>query len=259
MLGSCIAEELLPFMHYVVHAKKLRALAENADLLAGQEYADYPTLSEKQLTDRLAEERTRAAALDDKTFKLTLSLSLGLTILSSTAAYVSSHLTVVAVSFAVSTIIGLSLLYTLIAGLLALSALRTLPSFGYGTRLLLEQKVPNATTLASHLARQEVMNLIRQIRNEAAYQALRNGLVLLFVALLLFAATLAYQASARPVAPPTTNDTTSPAAVTTGSSQSSVSSASAPPSNPSAASSSGPIASGPLRSSAAPVSSSSGT
>lgn len=36
------------------------------------------------------------------------------------------------------------------------------------------------------------MNSIRPLRNETAYQAVRNGLILLFAGILLFAATLAY-------------------------------------------------------------------
>lgn len=209
MLGSRITEELFPFVHYLVHAKRLRAKAASDDPVSGQEYADYPSLSETQLKDRLTEERSRAAALDDKTFKLTLSLSLGLTVLSSTTAYISSHIVLLPISLAITTIIALSLFYTLVAGLLALSALRTLPSYGYGTRLLLEQKTPNTASLAAHLVRQEIMNLIRQVRNEAAYQALRNGLVLLFVALLLFAATMAYQAVLSPTPPVTATTATS--------------------------------------------------
>jgi hypothetical protein len=209
MLASRVTEELFPFVHYLAHAKKLRAKAASADLVSGQEYADYPSLSETQLKDRLTEERTRAAALDDKTFKLTLSLSIGLTVLSSTTAYISSHIAILPISLTITTITALSLFYTLIAGILALSALRTLPSYGYGTRLLLEQKIPNTSNLAAHLARQEMMNLIRQVRNEAAYQALRNGLILLFVALLSFAATMAYQALLQPVPSATATSATS--------------------------------------------------
>lgn len=83
--------------------------------------------------------------------------------------------------------------YVLSAGFVALGALRTLPSYGYGTRFLLQQEDNAPSTVADALARQELMNNIRHLRNETAYQALRNGLILLFVAILLFAATLAYQ------------------------------------------------------------------
>ena len=90
-------------------------------------------------------------------------------------------------------IIGLGLFYVLAAGFVALGALRTLPSYGYGTQFMLQQQGNTQTILADALARQETMNIIRHLGNETAYQALRNGLLLLFVGILIFAATLTYQ------------------------------------------------------------------
>ena len=82
------------------------------------------------------------------------------------------------------------LLYVLLAGFVALGALRTLPSYGYGTQFLLPQK-DDQKVLAEALARQETMNIIRHLRNETAYQALRNGFwLLLFVGILIFAAEM---------------------------------------------------------------------
>ena len=76
----------------------------------------------------------------------------------------------------------------------SICALRTLPSYGYGTRFLLDQSVDPPQILADALARQETMNVVRHLRNEAAYQAMRNGLLFLFAGIMVFAGTLAYEA-----------------------------------------------------------------
>jgi hypothetical protein len=131
--------------------------------------------------------------MDEKTFKLTLSLSVGLTVLGSTAAFLVKTVLSATVQTALAVMIGLGLLYVLAAGFVALGALRTFQSYGYGTQFLLQQQEDAQNALADALARQETANNIRHLRNEAAYQAVRNGLFLLFAAFLVFAATLAYQ------------------------------------------------------------------
>ncbi len=193
MCFSRIAEELFPFAHYLVRQKRLRRQSESEDILNEQQFAGYSALSAQQLTQRLDEERQRASAMDEKTFKLTLSLSVGLTVLGSTAAFLVKAVSSAAVQTTLTIIIGLGLFYVLAAGFVALGALRTFPSYGYGTQFLLQQQGNAQNVLADALARQETMNNIRHLRNETAYQALRNGLFLLFVGILIFAAMLAYQ------------------------------------------------------------------
>ncbi|MFN3627700.1 MAG: hypothetical protein ACK4S3_07450 [Parvibaculum sp.] len=188
-----LVEELFPFPHYFVRARRQRRRCECPDILKKPDFKDYPTLSAEQLNERLKEERVRASALDDKTFKLTLSLSVGLTVLSSTAAFLIRAVTSPSIQATLTIAIGMALFYVLSAGFVALGALRTLPSYGYGTYFLLQQQSGTPNVVADALARQERMNNIRHLRNETAYQALRNGLILLFVALLVFAATLVYQ------------------------------------------------------------------
>lgn len=193
MYFSRIAEELFPFAHYFVRKKRLGRRSESEDILNEQQFAGYSALSAQQLTQRLDEERQRASAMDEKTFKLTLSLSVGLTVLGSTAAFLVKAVSSAAVQTTLTVIIGLGLFYVLAAGFVALGALRTFPSYGYGTQFLLQQQGNAQNVLADALARQETMNNIRHLRNETAYQALRNGLFLLFVGILIFAAMLAYQ------------------------------------------------------------------
>jgi hypothetical protein len=190
---SRIAEELFPFAHYLVHRRGQRRRYESDGILNDPAFSGYSCLSVEQLTDRLKEERQRASAMDDKTFKLTLSLSVGMTILGSTAAFLLEAISSAAMQTTLAITIGLGLFYILAAGFVALGALRTYPSYGFGTQFLLQQQGNTQKVLADALARQETINNVRHLRNETAYQALRNGLFLLFAAILIFAATLAYQ------------------------------------------------------------------
>lgn len=188
-----LVEEIFPFLPYLTRARQLQQRRECRDILKQRAFVDYVSLSVEQLNERLKEERARASALDDKTFKLTLSLSVGLTVLGITATFLIKLVASPSFQVLLTVIIGVVLFYVLSAGFVALGALRTLPSYGYGTEFLLQQRVGTLNVIAEALARQELMNTIRHLRNETAYQALRNGLILLFGSLLLFAATLAYQ------------------------------------------------------------------
>ena len=93
----------------------------------------------------------------------------------------------------VNFLIFLGLFYSIMADLVALGALRTAPRHGYGTSLFLKQDTLRKKILAESLARQEIINLVPQLRNEAAFQSLRNGLLLFVVVIVMFAVTLAHR------------------------------------------------------------------
>ena len=196
MIGiSRITEEIFPFAHYLKRKNRLRRRSNSNGILNCQGFDTHSTLPEEQLKDRLKEEHQRAQVMDEKTFKLTLSLSVGLTVVGSMAVPLIKAVSCAVVQIILAISIGASLFYVLAAGLVALGALRTSPSYGYGTQSLLElqQQENSQTYLAEILARQETMNTIRHLRNETAYQALRNGLWLLFTGILIFLTALAYQ------------------------------------------------------------------
>ncbi|MYG65100.1 MAG: hypothetical protein F4206_00005 [Gammaproteobacteria bacterium] len=182
MKFSRIFEEIFPFFQYIINSNILRKKSGRKDILSFPEFQEYVNLSEEQLTIRLKEERERAAFIDDKTFKLTLSLSIGLSILGLTAAFLAKAF----FADVVILIFGIGIFYILVAGFLALGALRTIPSFGYGTDFMLKSQDNPLSVLADSLARQETMNLIRHLRNEAAFQTLRNGLFMIFLGIFLF-------------------------------------------------------------------------
>ena len=128
--------------------------------------------------------------MDEKTFKMTLSLSVGLTVLGSTATFLVKKISLYEAQIALVALISLGLFYVLSSGFIALGALKTLPSYGYGTSSLLVVSDKRQRFLAECLACAEIINIIRHLRNEAAYQLLRNGLFLLFLAAAAFAVFL---------------------------------------------------------------------
>lgn len=186
-------EELFPVPFYLYNSRKLKKRAQCADLLKKRaEYAHYPELPLDQLSARLNEERSRAVALDEKTFKMSLSLTIGLTVVGTTSAVLVTGTKPAWLAYAVAVLIGLGVFYVLTGGFVALGSLRTQQSFGYGTQPLLLTEDERIALFADSLARQEIANQVRHLRNETAFQLLRNGFALLFLGLLLFGISKAF-------------------------------------------------------------------
>lgn len=179
-------EEIFPFLQYSFNKSRLQEQCDLENILSEKKFMKYAELPENLLRERLNEEHERASRIDEKTFKLTLSLSVGLSILGSFVAFFAKSV------WANETIIilGIGIFYLLVAGFIALGALKTLPFYGYGTNFALQIQTNTKTVLADALARQETMNLIRHLRNEAAYQTLRNGLSMIFIGIILLFAIL---------------------------------------------------------------------
>lgn len=179
-------EEILPFLHYVRRKKCAMLRAKCKRILEKHQFAQYASISTDDLLKRLCEERQRATAIDEKTFKMTFSISVGLTILGSTSAFLVDQILLPQVRIAFISLIVLGLFYVIASGFIALGALKTLPSYGYGTNILLIKPEKLQQVLAESLARAESINLVRHLRNETAYQSLRNGFILLFSAATTF-------------------------------------------------------------------------
>jgi hypothetical protein len=155
--------------------------------------ANYRELAVSDLEKSILEEHERSKLLDEKTFKMTLSLALGLTILGSVTAVLLRNVGESTIATLMRFGLALSIFYIFVGGSIALSSLRTLPTFGYGTGLKIDVKRANAPVevYIDALLRQEKANQIRQVRNEAAFQALRNGFVLFGIVLILYFLVLA--------------------------------------------------------------------
>ena len=191
---SQIAEQLFPFWNYCKYSKRLKKQCDVEVDPCAKELADYQKLPQEQLRQRLKEEHQRASAMDEKTFKLTFSLSVGLTVLGSTIAYLTQVIPSGMVQKFLIGVIGIGLIYILAAGFMALGAVRTRETYGFGTEFLLQlQQEENVqVVLADALACQEKVNIIRRNRNETAYQAIRIGFGALFVGIIVFLVTLMY-------------------------------------------------------------------
>ncbi|WP_413614774.1 hypothetical protein MRB56_12765 [Halomonas cupida] len=153
----------------------------------------YTALDVECLKKRIAEEHDRAIKIDDKTSKFTLGLSVSLTVLAAASGAFAKLIPTSPYGGIVSLACGLSSVYMLLAGITALGALKTLAIFGYGTHHELKNMGGGASYLSQTLYAQERMNIVRQLRNEAAYQSLRNGLIILLFTLVGSVVGLAYQ------------------------------------------------------------------
>lgn len=183
-LVNRVLEELFPFAAYCANARRLR---RTADQLVGSGNAnretEYQALGLENLRTRLDEEHARAVSIDEKTAKLTLTFSIAIALMSSVGSYFLDGLKG---SSAIAVIVGLTQLaavFALVSGLIAVRALTTLPTYGYGTKFALE--AADLSVVSRALMAQEKINALRHVRNEAAYQCLRNSLICLVMAIVL--------------------------------------------------------------------------
>lgn len=187
-------EELFPFITYFINWTHLQATMNSDNPPAPPDtLANYRELAVSDLEKSILEEHERSKLLDEKTFKMTLSLALGLTILGSVTAVLLRNVGESTIATLMRFGLALSIFYIFVGGSIALSSLRTLPTFGYGTGFKIDVKRANAPVevYIDALLRQEKANQIRQVRNEAAFQALRNGFVLFGIVLILYFLVLA--------------------------------------------------------------------
>jgi len=183
-------EEIFPFLFFYFRKRKLTKEIINETFASETSaYKSYYQLPEENLKSRIAEEHDRSKSMDDKTFKMTLAISFGLTILGSTASLLVKGMPNPELKVIVAIFAALSIFYSMTAGYTAIGALKTLPTYGYGTDFMIKGN-GDISVLVKALAAQEKMNIIRHLRNESAYQSLRNSMALLFFALMIFAVSL---------------------------------------------------------------------
>ncbi|ULR30030.1 hypothetical protein MJO48_16310 [Dickeya fangzhongdai] len=174
-----LTEEILPFIYFLCINNSRSKKLHDIDFSTFQYYLKLPN---EVLEQRLKDEHDRAVKIDDKTSKFTLGLSISLTIISATTSSIVKTLPNNQLNNWISFLFGLSSLYMLSGGLLALGTLKTLPRFGYGTTFEIDK---NSETLINSLIKQEKINILRHIRNELSYMSLRNGFILMLIALSL--------------------------------------------------------------------------
>jgi len=177
-----IFEEILPIFFFLKYKNSILKKIGDGNEIANKSKR-YEELGSDILNIRIKEEHERAIKIDEKTFKFTLGLSISLTVLAAASGSFVKFSPNTSYSVYISIIFEISSLYMLMAGITALGAIKTLATYGYGTDHFLNQKKIGDSYLAEALYAQERMNIIRHLRNESAYQSLRNGFLMLFIAL----------------------------------------------------------------------------
>lgn len=165
-------------------------LESSDEILKEPDYSRFIELDTDKLYRRLDDEDQRASAINEKTYKMALTLSVAITIIGFSLTEISDKIQYSVVGYIFFGLIVFGIIYSLISAGIALGALRTEPYYGNTTQLLLKEDAERQEILADCLARTEVRNLRRQHRNEVTYIGLRNGNILLLTALVLFVVSL---------------------------------------------------------------------
>ncbi len=172
-------EETLPFIPYCANRRKILAKLES--MKDSTDLSSYHTLSKEEVLNYIKKEHERADLIDSKTVKFTLTLAIVSVIISSTSTFVSKELPYGSLA---TILLVLSVAYMLIGVLISLGALGTLPKYGYGASFAVKAKIDNRFMYFA-LEAQEKINNLRHLRNEAAYQCVRNGFYLIIASYLL--------------------------------------------------------------------------
>ena len=167
---SRIAEETLPFAwYYLCSLPRIEASLERNAEQSRSDVAE--TLDPEQWAERLTDEHSRTIRLDGKADRCGL-VALGLSVPALVVFLISAN------PF-VGMVASVSLIHFLFALLMCMGSMRPAPTYGVGTAFMASPDFPEA------IIGQQNSNLIRQCRNEAAYQTARNGLILLSLAVVL--------------------------------------------------------------------------
>lgn len=181
-----ILSTTFPFIY--LYGLEKRKLAEANDYLAEANSFFYD-LDKVVVESRLKEEQLRSKLIDDKTSKFNLGLSLCLTIIGVAATTVAKLLPDHELKPLIIAFLSIASLYMLIGGLVSLSAFKLMPMYGYGSWFEYLKSRNERVEITKALIGQEKVNLIKQVRNEVAYQCLRNGFVSLFIGLIIISYT----------------------------------------------------------------------
>ncbi|WP_146047885.1 hypothetical protein [Zhongshania marina] len=178
----------VPFPFIYLYRLEKRKLSDATNYMS-EEHAFFYELDKAIVDSRLKEEHSRSKQIDDKTSKFNLGLSLCLTIIGVAATTIAKLLPDHELKPIVIAFLSISSLYMLIGGLVSLSAFKLMPTYGYGSRYECLKASNERVEGIKALIGQENVNLIKQVRNEVAYQCLRNGFVMLFMALAIISYT----------------------------------------------------------------------
>lgn len=177
-----------PFPFIYLYGLEERKISEASNYLS-KDYVFFYDLDKAVVESRLKEEHSRSKLIDDKTSKFNLGLSLCLTIIGVAATTIAKLLPDHELKPLIIAFLSISSLYMLVGGLVSLSAFKLMPTYGYGSRFEYLKTNNEKVEIIKALIGQEKINLIKQVRNEVAYQCLRNGFIMLLLSLIIISYT----------------------------------------------------------------------
>lgn len=189
-------EELFPVFIYCLNRLKIKGIIEFLQReFDNKDYESYLGLDEAILEDRIKEEHKRATSIDDKSVKLTVGFAIGSAALSISSTQLIKMMKNEILIIVCMVAVIIAVFYTLIGGWIALGGLRTSSIYGYGTKFISDVKSSDNSKhlYVQALVLQEKANILRHLRNESSYQNLRNGILCLFIAFILFVTDIGIQ------------------------------------------------------------------
>ncbi len=189
-LISRIAEEIAPMLFYLARARRVlkRAYAAQEPI----ETESYLGLDNDEIKSLFDQDRARAVALDEKTFKFSLALTAAFVILGTLSPLLLDRFTSQPLKALCASLIALTVVYAISSGFVALGSMRAQRVYGIGPLGNLKEATgARRRELAVSLGRNQVVGYARQLRNETSYQLLRNGLICLSAATATYVSALA--------------------------------------------------------------------
>ncbi len=177
-----VLEEIFPFIYLIFNILKVRSKPILCDTINS-----YSTLSIQDLLDRLKEEQKRGAIIEEKTFKFHGSFAAGFTLVNSTLFLLTEKISYPGSYSFLYLLLSFSVLYLFFGAFIALYGIKNHRVYGYGTEFLVKlnkNKDKDTNICSEALVRQENENIIRNLRNEASFQSVRNSLFCFFMAIL---------------------------------------------------------------------------
>ena len=180
---SRVIEEVFPFVVWWMNRRKIEKRMECEPRNRQPTYAEYTALRPRELRLLLSQQHDRAMPVDDKTFRWAALVSIAAALLVLSFTTLRSSVESEEVRVLIVAGYAVVVFYLLGATYLMLEAMRTAVTHGYGTRFELGIRARKGKErrdfIALMLWKEEQMNLLRVLRNEATFQTLRNVLFML--------------------------------------------------------------------------------
>lgn len=183
-----IVEEIVPFASLSINLSKVMS---NFDDDRNKQFASYDkflSLPLERLTEYMKWEQDRAKMIDEKSNRMTTFVAVSFTVIGLVSGFLPKEVEATGLDVLVKLALFIASTYLLIGGLISLSNARTQPLYGVGLRFIsnLKSSKFKKKEIMSAIAHQVMVNNKRGLRNEAAYQSIRNGIFAFFISIEMY-------------------------------------------------------------------------